>query len=163
MDVENVEKTISYLRKVEPQALTQMRKEIRTDPALIGAISSIKSEIPVIAPLSGFTSHNGRTKYAVPTVKAEFRSPRKNFAKAEQSLVSITTKSPSGSVGFEIIDMAGRGQGGRRPSGRAMISELGRTPSRYVYDGFEKKQEGLSDGIRRILNRYVDKVNNELR
>lgn len=162
MNVEGVERTIKYLRQVEPKSLNQLRKDIKTDPALIGAISSIQSEIPTIAPLSGFTNHEGRTKYAVPTVKPEFRSPRKTFAKAEQPLVSIVTKSPKGSVGFEIIDMAGRGKGGRKPSGRAMISGLGRSPSRYVYDGFEKKQEGLSDGIKRIIERYIDKVNNEL-
>jgi hypothetical protein len=59
--------------------------------------------------------------------------------------------------------MAGRGTGGRSARGRAMIANLAKKASRYVYPGFEKKEEGIEQGIKRILDNYAAKVNVKLR
>ena len=162
LDVEGVEKTIQYLRKVEPESLRELRKDIKNDPGLNAAISSIQSTIPAVAPLSGMANHNGRTQYRIPKVSSSFKPPRRLLTK-ESSLVAIVTTPPADGVGFEIADMAGRGQGGRTARGRAMIANLAKKASRYVYPGFEKKQESLEQGIQRILNKYAEKANVKLK
>lgn len=162
LDVEGVEKTIHYLRKVEPESLRELRKDIKNDPGLNAAISSIQSTIPAVAPLSGMANHNGRTQYRIPKVSASFKPPRRLLTK-ESSLVGIVTTPPADGVGFEIADMSGRGSGGKTPRGRAMIANLAKKASRYVYPGFEKKQENLEQGIQRILNKYAEKANVKLK
>lgn len=163
VDVEGIEKTIDILRKTEPESLKALRNEIKTDSSLVGAMASIKSEIPPVAPLSGFTSHSGRTSYAIPAVKPQFSTRKVSGRTGESRLVTIVTAPPSGAVGFEIVDMAGRGPGARTPQGASMIQKLAKAPSRYVYQGFEKKQQGLTDGIQRILEKYAEKVNIKLK
>ena len=44
-----------------------------------------------------------------------------------------------------------------------MIANLAKKASRYVYPGFEKKQENLEQGIQRILNKYAEKANVKLK
>jgi hypothetical protein len=44
-----------------------------------------------------------------------------------------------------------------------MIANLARKASRYVYPGFEKKQEGIERGVLKILEDYANKVNVKLR
>jgi hypothetical protein len=44
-----------------------------------------------------------------------------------------------------------------------MIDNLSKKASRYVYPGFEKKQEGIEEGVKRILDNYSAKVNVKLK
>jgi hypothetical protein len=108
-------------------------------------------------------NHNGRTQYRVPKVAPSFQSPRQTLTRSESSLVTIVVSSPKEGIGFEIVDMAGRGSGARTARGRAMIANLAKKASRYVYPGFEKKQEGIEQGVKRILDKYADQVNVKLR
>jgi hypothetical protein len=163
LDVQGVQDTIQLLRRAQPEALAQLRRDIKNDPGLNAAASSIRAEIPPVAPLSGMMNHNGRTQYRIPTVAPVFKPPRQNLRGNESSLVTIVTTPPKDGVGFEIADMAGRGTGGRTPRGRAMIANLAKKASRFVYPGFEKKQEGIEQGIKRILDNYAEKVNVKLR
>lgn len=162
IDVEGVQETLNILRRIEPDSIKELRKDIKNDPGLNGAISSIQASIPPVAPLSGMMNHNGRTQYRIPKVSTSFKSPRRTMAR-ESSLITIVTSPPKDGIGFEIVDMAGRGAGGRSARGRAMIASLAKKASRYVYPGFEQKQEGIVDGVNRILQRYADKVNVKLR
>jgi hypothetical protein len=162
LDVQGVQDTINLLRKVQPEALTQLRRDIKNDSGLNAAVSSIQSSIPPVAPLSGMMNHNGRTQYLIPKVAPSFRPPRR-LASKESALVTIATSPPKDGVGFEIVDMAGRGAGARTARGRAMIANLAKKASRYVYPGFEKKQEGIEQGVRRILDKYAEQVNVKLR
>jgi hypothetical protein len=163
IDVEGVQETLTILRKVQPESLAQLRKDIKNDSGLNAAISSIKSEIPPVAPLSGMMSHNGRTQYRIPRVAPSFRSPRITISRNESPLVTIATTPPKNGIGFEIVDMAGRGNGGRTARGRALIANLARKASRFVYPGFERKQEGIEKGVLRILENYANKVNVKLK
>jgi hypothetical protein len=163
LDVQGVQDTIQLLRRVQPESLAQLRRDIKNDAGLNAAASSIRAEIPPVAPLSGMMNHNGRTQYRIPTVAPVFKPPRQNLRSNEASLVTIVTTPPKDGVGFEIADMAGRGTGGRTPRGRAMIANLAKKASRYVYPGFEKKQEGIEQGVKRILDNYAAKVNVKLK
>jgi hypothetical protein len=163
IDVEGVQDTINLLRRIEPDSIKELRRDIKNDPGLNAAASSIRSQIPPVAPLSGMMRHSGRTQYKIPRVAPSFRTPRRFLARGEASLVTLVTTPPKDGVGFEIVDMAGRGAGGRTRQGRAMIAALARKASRYVYPGFERKEEGIVQGVNRILQKYAEKVNVKLR
>ena len=163
IDVEGVQDTIALLRKIEPDSLKELRRDIKNDPGLTAAASSIRSQIPPVAPLSGMMSHSGRTQYKIPKVAPVFKPPRRSLTRGEASLITLVTTPPKDGIGFEIVDMAGRGSGARTARGRAMIANLAAKASRYVYPGFEKREEGIIEGVNRILEKYADKVNVKLR
>jgi hypothetical protein len=163
LDVEGVQDTLALLRKVEPEGLKQLRQEIRNDSGVTAAISSIKSEIPAVAPLSGLVGHEGKTRFTTPRVTVSLRSPRRSMSRSESSLITLVASSPRGSFGFEMVDMAGRGSGGKNARGRALLRNLEAKASRFVYPGFDKKEKNVADGIKRILDKYADKVNVKLR
>jgi hypothetical protein len=163
IDVEGVAETLAAIRKIEPDGLKALRRDIQNDAGVIAAVSSIESQIPQIAPLSGMASHNGRTQYRIPRVTTSLRPPRRAMATSESSLVSLVVTSPRAGIGFEIADMAGRGQGAKTPRGRAMLANLNKKASRYVYPGFEKRKENVANSIQRILNRYAEQVNIKLK
>ena len=162
-DVEGVQDTINILRRIEPEAIKELRRDIKNDAGLNAAASSIRSEIPPIAPLSGMMSHNGRTSYKIPTVKPVLSPPRKTLRTGEASLITLVTTPPRDGVGFTIVDMAGRGGPGRNARGRAMLANLAAKASRFVYPGFEKKEQNVEDGIQKILDKYAAKANVKLR
>jgi hypothetical protein len=163
IDVQGVQDTINILRRIEPEAIKELRSDIKNDPGLNAAASAIRSEIPPVAPLSGFMNHGGRTSYRIPKVMPVFKPPRRSLRSNEASLITLVTTPPKDGVGFEIVDMAGRGQGGRSARGRSMIANLARKPSRYVYQGFEKKEQNVEEGVKRILDKYAQKANVKLR
>ena len=163
LDVEGVAETLAAIRKIEPDSLKALRRDIKTDPGVSAAISSIESEIPVVSPLSGMTKHNGETSYQLPRVTASLRSPRRTMSRAESSLVTLVASPPKGAFGFLLVDMAGRGSTGRTASGRAMIANLRKKASRYVYPGFEKREKNVADGVKRILDKYAGQLNIKLK
>jgi hypothetical protein len=162
LDVEGVAQTLAAIRKIEPDGLKALRRDIKNDSGVSAAISSIQSEIPVIAPLSGMMN-NSRTGYKVPRVSAVLRPPRATMSSSESSLVSLVASPPRGSVGFILADMAGRGSSGKTARGRAMIANLKKTASRFVYPGFEKKEKNVADGVQRILDKYAAQLNIKLK
>jgi hypothetical protein len=162
LDVEGVAQTLAAIRKIEPDGLKALRRDIKNDPGISAAISSIQSEIPVIAPLSGMMN-NGRTGYRTPRVSAVLRPPRATMSSSESSLISLVASPPRGSVGFILADMAGRGSSGKSARGRAMITNLKNKASRFVYPGFEKKEKNVADGVQRILDKYAAQVNVKLK
>jgi hypothetical protein len=163
LDVEGVQDTIALLRKVEPEGLKELRQEIKNDAGVTAAISSIRSEIPSVAPLSGMANHEGKTRFQTPRVSVSLRSPRRSMSSSESSLITLVASSPKGTFGFEMVDMAGRAGSGRNARGRALLRNLASKASRFVYPGFEKKEQNVADGVKRILDKYADKVNVKLR
>jgi hypothetical protein len=163
LDVEGVAETLAAIRKIEPDSLKALRRDIQNDSGVIAAVSSIQSQIPAVAPLSGMMNHNGLTQYRVPRVKTSLRSPRRAMRSQEAALVSIVASAPRGAIGFLLADMAGRGVGARSERGRAMLRNLESKASRFVYPGFEKREQNVADGVQRILNKYAERVNVKLR
>lgn len=176
-----VKETLIELKKLDPELLKQMRRDIKNEPGLTSAVSAIKSKIPPIAPLSGML-HGGRTAYKKARVSINVRPSVRLDRVKEKSIVRIAVTAPSNGVGFEIIDMAGRGSGRVRRSrtkpytskggtrehnvttqGKRMIEALNTPPSRYVWKAIEGKQSLLSFSIVNIINRYSEKVNIRLR
>ena len=176
-----VPEVIRQLEFLIPGAVTAMKKELRK--IALPAISSINSSIPAIAPLSGMR-HSGRTQYG--GAKAGFKVPVTKIIKDADThpLVQISVRSPTGSAGFAIADMAGRGTGkGRRATtlsaevkrgnaapyrykkngqGQAMIRALGKQASRYVYPQVERSLPSMEMASLAVLDKYAAQVNRKI-
>ena len=163
LDVEGVAQTLAAIRKIEPEGLKALRRDIRNDSSITAAISSIESQVPPVSPLSGMMNHSGRTQYRIPKVTVSLRPPRRAMSRAESSLVTLVTSPPRSGIGFLLVDMAGRGSSGKTARGRAMIANLKKKASRYVYPGFEKREKNVADGVQRILDKYAEQVNIKLK
>ena len=170
IDVEGVQETLAILKKAQPELLAKLRKEIKNEPGLLAAMSGIKSAIPAVSPLQGNEfgyggmNHNGRTSYKGAVVKPLVTTSTSRLASRGYSrLVTISTAPPSDGVGFEIIDLVGRGKKARSRQAQGMMKKLSGSPSRYVWKSFEAKEEGVSVAVRSILERYAAIVNVRLR
>lgn len=175
--IEGVKETLAVMRKAEPEMYKALRADIRG--IIQPAVSSIQSRVPKVAPLNGNQfgvggmNHAGRTRYATPKVTIGFTPSKRSKFSAVQSLASVKVASPSGAVGFEIVDMAGRGTGkgrkattrsrgwdthpkGYRKNGQSdgIYQKLGRRASRYVYPAVESQRIAIETGIRSTIKKY---------
>lgn len=170
VDFEGVGQTINELKKFEPALYAQMKKEIITEPGVASVLSSIYSKVPPISPLLGNRKgvggmvHNGRTRYAIPKVRV-FQRPTAKLGRGgtERSLIGFEAVSPGDAVGFEILDLVGRGPDANSNNARGMLKKLKGQASRYVWQGYESKKEGVSAAVLAIVNRYSNKTNAKLR
>lgn len=160
--ITGIKETVSELKKLDPELLKQMRKDIKNEAALVDAVSAIKSAVPAVSPLSGMM-HNGRTGYGRPRVNTSFKpSVRLDIAK-QRSIITINTTPPKDAIGFQIIDMVGKGARANSPKARGMASELGGQPSRYVWKAVEGKEDNLAKGVLNIIEDYSAKANVRLK
>lgn len=105
INADDVKQMKRKLNKIEPGLRNEFVKEIKA----VGrdAAKPIKKAIKEITPLSGMTSHSGKTAWGVSkpvdstTIRSKLRSGGKTMT---TSLVSIRLNSPA----VNIIDMAGR-------------------------------------------------------
>lgn len=171
IDVEGVQEALYVLGKAnDGDLIKKMREEIKNEPGLQSAMAGITSRIPTVSPLQGNEFgyggmiHNGRTSYKGATVKPLVTTSVSRLgSRGFSRIVTISTSPPKSGVGFEIIDMVGRGAKGNSPKAEGMKRKLGGSPSRYVWKGFEARQEGVSRAITAIINRYAALVNVKLR
>ena len=160
--ISGIKETIAELKKLDPELLKQMRKDIKKEPGLVAAMSAIKSKTPPTSPLKGML-HGGRTGYGKPRVSTSFRpSVRLDTAK-QRSIVTINTAPPKNAIGFQIIDLVGRGNRSNSAKAEGMKQKLGGQPSRYVWKAIEGKEAGLSQGVVNIIEDYSKKANVRLR
>lgn len=157
-----IKETIAELKKLDPDLLKQMRKDIKNEPGIVNAMSAIKSKAPSISPLKGMM-HGGRTGYGKPRVSTSFRPGVRLDRTKERSLVTINTVSPKDAIGFQIIDLVGKGRMGNSKKARGMARKLSGQPSRYVWSAIEGKQAGMTQAVVNIIEDYSKKANVRLR
>ena len=162
VNISGIKETIAELKKLDPDLLKQMRSDIKKEPGLVNAMSAIKSNAPAMSPLRGMI-HGGRTAYAKPSVTTSFRPGVRLDTAKERSIVTINTTPPKNAIGFQIIDMVGRGSKGNSPKARGMQQGLGGRASRYVWKAVEGKEQGLTQAVINIIKSYSDKANVRLR
>jgi hypothetical protein len=170
VDIEGLGETVTRLRKFEPELFQQMRKEIINEPGVATVLSQIKSNVPPVSPLQGNSKgqggmlHNGRTRYVIPKVRVFQRpNPRLTKTGGERSLVGFEAVSPGNAVGFEILDIVGRGPNANSRKAQGMLKKLDGQASRYVWKGYERRKEGVSQAVLAIIKRYSDLVNVKLK
>jgi len=153
---------MSELKKLDPELLKQMRRDIKREPGLVNAMSAIKSKAPAISPLRGMI-HNGRTAYARPRVATSFKPSVRLDRANQRSIITINTTPPKDAIGFQIIDLVGKGKKRNSRKARGMSQGLGGQPSRYVWKAVEGKEQSLSQGVLNIITRYSNMANVRLR
>jgi hypothetical protein len=79
------------------------------------------------------------------------------------SIITINTTSPKDAIGFQIIDLVGKGNRGSTPKANAMKSKLGGSASRYVWKSIEGKEPGMRRAALNIINDYANKANVRLK
>jgi hypothetical protein len=160
--ISGVRETVKELKRLDPDLLKQLRRDIKNEPGIVDAMSAIKSKVPSISPLPGMV-HGGRTRYGKPRVSVSFRpSVRLDTAK-QRSIITINTTSPKDAIGFQIIDLVGKGNRGSTPKANAMKSKLGGSASRYVWKSIEGKEPGMRRAALNIINDYANKANVRLK
>jgi hypothetical protein len=160
--ISGLKETIRELKKLDPELLKQMRRDIKKEPGIVNAMSAIKSAAPSVAPLSGMM-HNGRTGYGKPRVSTSFRPGVRLDRAKQRSIVTINTVSPKNAIGFQIIDLVGKGSRGNSPKAQGMKSKLRGQPSRYVWNSVEGKQPAMAQAVLNIIMDYSKRANVRLR
>lgn len=171
-----VKEMVDILKSVEPELWKQLRSDIRKIAA--PAVSSIKSNVPTIAPLSGMVG-NGRLAWSPVKVNLSITPAQRAraFGSTTSNLVAIISKGSVGQ-GFVVADMAGRGGGRQRRSetrvypykggvrshrvngqGQAMIRALSSKPSRYVYPAIERQLPAIRSGVADSIDLMAKTVN----
>jgi hypothetical protein len=160
--IDGIRETIAELKKLDPDLIKQMRRDIKNEPGIVNAMSAIKSKAPSISPLKGMI-HGGRTGYSKPRISLSFRPSVKLTRANQRSIVTINTTAPKNAIGFQIIDMVGKGSKGNSPKAKGMKQALRGNPSRYVWKAIEGKEATIAQGVISIINDYAKKANVRLR
>lgn len=174
--LKGVKEMVAILKSVEPELWKQLRSDIRRISA--PAVSSIKSNVPAVAPLSGMNG-NGRLSWSPVKVNLSITPAQRSraFGSTTANLVAIISKGSSGQ-GMVVADMAGKGggrtrkpvtrpypyKGGTRThrvngQGQAMIAALGKQPSRYVYPAIERQLPAIRSGVASSIEAMAKTVN----
>jgi hypothetical protein len=169
INVQGVREMLQLLDSVQPDAVRQLRKEMRR--IALPVVSAIKSNLPTSSPLSGM-NHYGRTRFAGAEVKTELAFSDSIRAKTKP-LVTLVVQSPGDAVGLEIADMAGRktmmhgprltyeykgvgrvgGSGRQSPTRSRKVVRRGQTKEfSYRITGQGK---GMTDNLGSVPSRYV--------
>lgn len=187
--VEGLEETLAILKEVQPDALKEMRKEIRTVITTAGVVSSIKSRTPAVAPMSGM-ANNGPTRWGgVRSITTRVLS-RTMAGRKTVPLITIVASGGKESLGFDYAELAGirrrpprarskirgtslrgqqKGDGSIALNGQGdnFISVLeernGKTPGRFAFRAVFDKRFSIERGAQVVLDKYAQRVNRKLK
>lgn len=170
---------LTTLKQVQPDVYKQLVKDIKS--IVSDAVSEIKKVVPTVSPLT-HANHSGRTSYqpvkVTPRVTPSARASFGNKAR----LVQIETKSVGKYIGFELIDMAGRGGWLQRQSKTRTYAYKGTTRShkingqqagmkkklgsgkgsRFVYPAAEAMIPAMSVEVAQAIDTATAKINRKL-
>jgi hypothetical protein len=177
LDIEQpIAQYLRELSKIDPELRKQFVKDAKRIAVPVQA--AIKSALPTVAPLSGMYEP-GRMGWNVGVshdkVTVKFKGSRSRD-RAVTPLLSVWVMSPV----VAMIDIAGRGKGrskgvsreypykgGKRRhklngQGVNMISQLGRSPSRYVYPAGERARAAIETQLKAIIDVVANRINRRL-
>jgi len=176
---------IRELNKIEPALSRGFKKNFKSiaEPVRDGIRSSIPSVTQVPRGMRRVRSATGKTWNTTrnaKTVLVKFRAPKASLTKA-LGIVSLQVVSPAA----VIADMAGRrgssidGQTTQpyeyhirgvkttrkhkvNGQGKALISALGKTPSRYIYPGAESKGDEARERFMDVVGDAMDTIERKI-
>lgn len=183
-DIRNLQRA---LKAIDPKLRTQLLREAKEPAKPVQA--AVKNAIPSVAPLSGMNQGRlswqgsvdakGRS-YSPKDVKIQFRTSMSGKS-LTTSLVRVRVASPA----VVVADMAGKSgkyfdkgyrgsgftreypyKGGTRRhrvngQGRAMVRNLGGTPSRFVWPAAERSIPAARDAVDRVISKFAKMVSRE--
>jgi hypothetical protein len=175
IEVYGVRETLAEIRDVDKDLFFAIRAHMKRTGDLLG--NRVIMSSPVTAPISGFRNHRGRTAWKPGTFKTVVsgRNARKGLTGATP-LLSVKF----GGAALNIADMAGKVNKVRKPitefydwrgtrrrhtvttQGKAMISALGRKPSRYIWAEAEGQLPMIQASVLSGVEEYMATVNRKL-
>ena len=175
IEVYGVRETLAEIRQVDQDLFFAIRAHMKRTGDLLG--NRVIMSSPMTAPISGFRNHRGRTAWKPGTFKTEVsgRNARRG-ATGATPLLSVKF----GGAAFNIADMAGKVNKVRKPvtefynwrgtrrqhtvtsQGKAMITALGRKPSRYIWSEAEGQLPMIQASVLNGVEQYMATVNRKL-
>ena len=175
VEVYGVRETLAEIRKVDQDLFFAIRGHMKKAGDNLG--NRVISNSPMLGPIKGFRNHRGRTAWKPGTFKTEVsgRNARKGVS-GSTPLLAVRF----GGVAFNIADMAGKAnkiakpvtemydwRGTRRrhkvtTQGKAMISALGGSPSRYIWSEAEGQLPMIQQSVLSGVEEYMTQVNRNL-
>ena len=187
-----LESVLAELKKVEPDSLSAIRKEIRQIVTTSGVVSKIRARTPSIAPLSGMV-HNGPTKWGgVKSIGVSTLSRITGYSTGYKTvpLVRITASGGNDSLGFDYAELAGirrrpprarskirggttrgtqKGDGSMALNGqgdnfiRVLEDRNGKTPGRFAFRAVFSSRGQIMAGIQVTLDKFAASINRKLK
>jgi hypothetical protein len=175
IEVYGIRETLAEIREVDRDLFFAIRAHMKRTGDLLG--NRVITSSPVTGPTSGFRNHRGRTAWKPGTFKTVVsgRNARKG-ATGATPLLSVKF----GGAALNIADMAGKKNQVRKPvtefydwrgtrrrhsvttQGKAMISALGRRPSRYIWAEAEGQLPMIQMSVLAGVEEYMAGVNRKL-
>ena len=166
---------LAELKNVDPGLSKALQKEMRDD--LKPFAKSLADKAPSSSPLSGFakgTAKEARYTYTTPLASVKTPLSRRSKRPGFYPVVSMGFRGRSKTAGFNIFELAGTANIGRKkqgltPQGRAMIRNLNaRFPvleglGRFVIPEAKKDSDVPVMVARKIIEKYVALVNRRIR
>jgi hypothetical protein len=175
VEVYGIRETLAEIRKVDQDLFFAIRGHMKKAGDNLG--NRVISNSPMLGPTKGFKNHRGRTAWKPGTFKTEVsgRNARKGVS-GSTPLLAVRF----GGVAFNIADMAGKANKTAKPvteiydwrgtrrrhkvttQGKAMISALGGSPSRYIWSEAEGQLPMIQQSVLSGVEEYMTQVNRNL-
>jgi hypothetical protein len=164
---------LAELRQIDPNLRKELQKEMRS--GLKPIVSKLQAGIPKQTPLSGFSKSVASETYSWSRVSGRTLTPLGKRAKKRgfYPVVSMAFRSQKDSAGFEIMELAGTRNIGKKKNGltsqgRAMIRALNAVApvqdglGRFVIPQAKGEANAVMTIARRIIEKYVAIVNRRI-
>ena len=165
MRAEGVREVIAELKKVSPELVKQMRKELRS--GVQPTAKAVVAAYPLAPPLSGM-ANDGRLRWSRVRGSVSITPGRSRKYRQTSSLVAIkVTGNPD--AGVKMAELAGSRSNGFSAQGRNMIAVLNRRKpmqgrgGRFAFDTFRKNRDQVVQVADEIIRRYAAVVSRRLK
>jgi hypothetical protein len=162
---EGVREVIAELKKVSPELVKQLRKDLRS--GVQPTAKAVTAAYPKAAPLSGMVNE-GRLRWGRVRGSVSITPGRSRKYRQTSSLVAIkTTGTPD--AGVRMAELAGSRSDGSTPQGQNMIAVLNRRypmrgrGGRFAFDTFRKNRDQVVQVAEAIVQKYAAVVSRRLR
>lgn len=164
LNADDVSRTFRVLRKLDPESVKELRKELRSE--LNPMAKAIAAKYPTNPPLSGFMQTFGRWGWGKVTGTVKVTPGKSRRGAGRNRVVSLSMNYQSATP--FVIEMIGRRNKGISPQGQALYNQVQNLfPSwpnggRIYYREFQDKWRIAYNASEDIINRWSDKVSREL-
>ena len=162
---ENVAETFRVLRKIDPDLVKELRKELQSD--LKPLAKAIAAKYPSQPTLSGFERAYGRWGWDRVTGTVKITPGKTRKGAGRNNLVSLSMNYKTATP--FVLDMIGRKNPGISPQGQALFRAINEqfpawpNGGRIFYKPFKESREKVVSAAEQTINRWSIKVSEELK
>ena len=164
LNADDVARTVRVLRKLEPESVSELRKELRGE--LNPMAKAIAAKYPVNPPLSGFMQTYGRWGWGKVTGTVKVTPGKSRKGAGRNRVVSLSMNYQTATP--FVVEMIGRRNKGISPQGKILYREVNLlfpawpNGGRTFYREFQDKWRTAYDASETIINKWSQKVTREL-